>query len=94
MAVRSSALRAGRPLAPRRFLVLIYVRGWVDTRATVRLEGLGKFKKSTSSGFDPTTFRLVAYCLSQLRYSVPSLHCIYQIINTMQLLHSTENTRA
>jgi hypothetical protein len=27
MAVRSSALRAGRPLPPRRFLVLISVRG-------------------------------------------------------------------
>jgi hypothetical protein len=25
----------------------------------VRLEGLGKLKKSTSSGFDPATFRLV-----------------------------------
>jgi hypothetical protein len=31
---------AGRPLSSRRFLVLISVGGWVDTRATVRLEGL------------------------------------------------------
>jgi hypothetical protein len=37
-------------LPPGRFLVLIFVRGWVDPRAIVQLEGLGKLKKSTSSG--------------------------------------------
>jgi hypothetical protein len=36
----------------------------------VRLEGLGKLKKSTSSGLDSATFRLVAQCLDQLRYRV------------------------
>jgi hypothetical protein len=61
MAVRLSALRAGRPLPPRRFLVLISVRGRVDPRAIVRLEGLGKLKNPmTSWGFEPATFRLVA----------------------------------
>jgi hypothetical protein len=50
MAARLSALRAGRFLPPGRFLVLISVGGWVDPRVIVRLEGLGKLKKSTSSG--------------------------------------------
>jgi hypothetical protein len=50
MAARFSAPRAGRYSPPRRLLVLISIRGWVDPRAIVRLEGVGKLKKSTSSG--------------------------------------------
>jgi hypothetical protein len=42
LAVRLSALRAGRPLP----LVLISVRAWVDPLAIVLLEGLGKLKKN------------------------------------------------
>jgi hypothetical protein len=45
MAVRLSALRAGHPLPPRRFLVHISVRDSVDPRAILRLEGLGQLKK-------------------------------------------------
>jgi hypothetical protein len=65
MAVRLSILGAGHPLTPERFLVLISVRGWVNLRAIVRLEGLGQMKNPMiSSGVEPATFRLVAQCLA------------------------------
>jgi hypothetical protein len=53
MAVRLSALRAGRPLPPGRFLALISVRGCVNPRAIVRLEGLGHMKNSMASTCKP-----------------------------------------
>jgi hypothetical protein len=38
----------------------------------VRLEGLGKLKKSNDPiGIEPATFRLVAECLNQLGHRVP-----------------------
>jgi hypothetical protein len=43
MAVRLSALGAGRLLIPERFLELIPVRAWGDLRAIMRLEKLSKF---------------------------------------------------
>jgi hypothetical protein len=71
MAGRLSSSRAGRPFSPGRFLLFISIRGWVEPRAIVRLEGLGQLKNPmTSSEIEPATFRLVAYCLNQLRYHV------------------------
>jgi hypothetical protein len=61
MTARLSALRAGRSLPPGRFLVLISVRGLIDPRTIVRLEGLGRLKSPiTLSGIKPATLRLVA----------------------------------
>jgi hypothetical protein len=50
MAARLSALHACRFLPPGKFLVLISLRGWVNPKTIVWLEGLGKLKKFTSSG--------------------------------------------
>jgi hypothetical protein len=53
---RLSALRAGHSLSPGGFLVLISVRGWLDARAIMWLEGLGQLKNPlTSSGTKPTS---------------------------------------
>jgi hypothetical protein len=69
MAVKLSALRAGLPLAPKRFLVLISIRSWVDPRVTERLEGLSKLKNAMiSSGIEPATFQLAPITLPHYWY--------------------------
>jgi hypothetical protein len=62
MAARLSALRAGHTLPPGFF---IFKDSWYtflleaeSTSGPVRLEGLGQFKTSTSSGLEPETFQL------------------------------------
>jgi hypothetical protein len=60
MAVRLPALRAGRPLLPKEIPGTHFCQRLSRTQGIVQLEGLGKLKKSTLSGLDPATFRLVA----------------------------------
>jgi hypothetical protein len=60
-----------RPLHPNKIPGTHFCYRRVETRVIVWLEGLDKLKKkSTSSGFEPATFRLVAQCLNKIRYRV------------------------
>jgi hypothetical protein len=60
-----AALHAACLLPPRRFLLLISVRRWVNPRGKVQLEGLGQLRNPvTSLGFEPMTFWFVAWCLN------------------------------
>jgi hypothetical protein len=50
-----------RPLfAPLKISGIISVRGWVDPRAIVWVEGLGELKKPPHTGLEPVTSQLVA----------------------------------
>ena len=75
--VRLSAVCTGCLYPQEVFLVLISVKGWVDPKATVWLEGLCQWKiPVTPSRIEPATFWLVVQCLNQLRYHVSLYFCI------------------
>jgi hypothetical protein len=62
MAVRLSALLAGRPLPPRRMILLMSVRGQADPRNIVQLEELSQLKNPvTSSVIEPEIYQLLAF---------------------------------
>jgi hypothetical protein len=79
MAVRLSALRAGRPLRPGIFPILISVRGWGDPRAIVRQEGLGQLKKKVNDLIGTRSRDLLACSTVSQPTTLPRayIHCIY-----------------
>jgi hypothetical protein len=87
MAVRLSALRAGRPLPPGRCLVLISVRDRVDHRAIVRLEGLDQLQNrqlQVSKTGDVVTGWMIRVQFSGGAFPLPRSHSCVDVRSELQ----------
>jgi hypothetical protein len=62
-----SALRSGRPLLPKSFLILISVKGRVEPKAVFHLEGLGQLETRMTS--------------LETNDDLPLIHCRYIVLN-------------
>jgi hypothetical protein len=94
MAVRLSALRAGRPLPPGILLALISVRGRVNPRAIVRLEEYVNWKNPLHRDSNPRPFGLyhTAWALNGMEEPLKQnkLRCtpLYSVNSHSVLSHS------
>ena len=79
------------PLPTGKILLLICVRSWVDSRATMQTEGLSESKISELVGNRTRDLLAVAQCLNQLRYHVRNCcyyYCYLYDFNNSQKKHT------
>jgi hypothetical protein len=89
MAVRLLASRSSCPLPPGRFLVPISVTSWVNPRAIVRLEGLGKVKNSV------TSLRIETHDLQTVaEYTRLVQKCLCYLLNLQKQMLETDPLRS
>ena len=75
------------PLLPGTFLVLIFIRGWVDPRAMEWSEENMSLKNPVRPpGIDPGTIWLVAQCLNHYATPGPHKHLILEDIKIPKVL--------
>jgi hypothetical protein len=91
---RLSVLRTGRLYPQGRFLVLISVRGRVDSRVPVRQKRLSQWKISmTPSGIQSATFRPVEQCLNDLMVTISDVRKQNVICKHIYVTMCVENRR-